>query len=89
MAETTNLKTGTIKWFSAEKGYGFIVRDDGQADIFVHASGVRYGKKLNQGDRVEFEITNGQRGPKAVHVRVMEAACGAAAETAPTPTPTQ
>ncbi len=64
------MQTGKVKWFDAQKGYGFIVPDDGSPEIFVHCSAVRYGKKLNEGDAVEFEIENGQRGPKAVHVRL-------------------
>jgi CspA family cold shock protein len=66
--------TGTVKWFDVNKGYGFIVRDDGQADVFVHASAVRFGRKLEKSDRVEFEITNGQRGAKAANVRLTEIA---------------
>lgn len=60
---------GTVKWFSAEKGYGFITREDGD-DIFVHYSAIESGgyRTLEQGDRVEFEITQGQKGPQAGNV---------------------
>ena len=68
--------TGKIKFFSQERGYGFIVRDDGQPDIFVHCSAVRYGKSkdLKPEDQVEFEVETGHRGPKAAHVRLIEPA---------------
>ncbi|KIL38076.1 hypothetical protein SD70_28745 [Gordoniibacillus kamchatkensis] len=60
---------GTVKWFSAEKGYGFIKMDDG-ADVFVHYSGIEGNgyKTLDQGQRVEFEVVEGPRGPQAAHV---------------------
>jgi CspA family cold shock protein len=62
--------TGTVKWFNAEKGYGFIVRDDGQKDCFVHHSAIEGTgfKTLNEGERVEFEIVDGQKGPAAANV---------------------
>lgn len=60
---------GKVKWFSAEKGYGFIEREDG-GDVFVHYSAIlRDGfKSLKQGDKVEFEIVEGARGPQAANV---------------------
>ena len=59
---------GTIKWYNARKGYGFIQGEDGK-DVFVHQSEVPQGTFLNEGDRVEFSVESSERGPKAVGVR--------------------
>ena len=61
---------GTVKWFNNEKGYGFIAVDGGQ-DVFVHYSAVQSDgyRSLDEGQRVEFEITQGSKGPQAEHVR--------------------
>ncbi|MFC2343597.1 MAG: cold shock domain-containing protein [Negativicutes bacterium] len=60
---------GKVKWFSAEKGYGFIEREDG-GDVFVHFSAIQDEgfKTLNEGQDVEFEIVEGARGPQAANV---------------------
>ena len=60
---------GTVKWFSAEKGYGFISREDGD-DVFVHHTGIvgQGFRSLEEGQRVEFEITQGKKGLQAVNV---------------------
>lgn len=60
---------GVVKWFSAEKGYGFISRDDGD-DVFVHYSAIVGDgfRTLEEGQRVEFEVTEGRKGPQAANV---------------------
>lgn len=60
---------GTVKWFNAQKGYGFITTEDG-ADVFVHFSGIVTDgfKTLDEGQVVTFEVTDGARGPQAVNV---------------------
>jgi len=65
-------ETGTVKWFNEKKGYGFISRDSGD-DIFVHHSAIiaQGFRSLNEGDRVEFVVTQGQKGPAASEVRVL------------------
>ncbi|APE37152.1 cold-shock protein [Nocardia mangyaensis] len=67
--------TGTVKWFSAEKGFGFIARADGP-DVFVHYSGIvgQGFRSLTEDDHVQFEISQGERGPQAVKVQPAEAA---------------
>jgi CspA family cold shock protein len=62
---------GTVKWFDAKKGYGFITKEDGE-DIFVHFSAIQVEgfKTLKEGDKVEFEVQNGAKGPQAANVRL-------------------
>jgi CspA family cold shock protein len=62
---------GTVKWFNAEKGYGFIAPEDGSADLFVHYSSIEGSgfKSLEENQRVEFEVGEGQKGPQAQEVR--------------------
>ena len=64
---------GAVKWFNAEKGYGFIAQDDGGADVFVHYSAIVTDgfKTLNEAQRVEFEVTQGPKGPQAEQVRAI------------------
>lgn len=67
------MATGTVKWFNPEKGYGFITPEDGSADVFVHFSaidGTGY-RNLEEGQAVEFETTQGQKGPQASNVRAV------------------
>lgn len=63
---------GTVKWFNSEKGYGFIAQDGGE-DVFVHYSAIKGNgyRNLNEGDTVEFEITQGQKGKQASDVEVV------------------
>ena len=64
---------GTVKWFNGEKGFGFIAQDDGGDDVFVHFSSIQMDgyKSLEENQRVEFEITQGQKGPQAANVRAI------------------
>ena len=61
---------GTVKWFSNEKGYGFITRENGE-DVFVHYSAIQMPgfKSLDEGEEVEFDVVPGTRGPQAANVR--------------------
>ncbi|GAA3658950.1 putative cold-shock DNA-binding protein [Lentzea atacamensis] len=65
------LATGTVKWFNAEKGFGFIAPDDGSADVFVHYSEIQSKgfRSLEENQKVEFEVGQGQKGPQAQQVR--------------------
>ena len=65
------MSTGTVKWFDASKGFGFITPDDGGKDLFVHHSEIRSGgdyATLNDGQKVEYEVGQGQKGPCATNV---------------------
>jgi CspA family cold shock protein len=65
------MPTGTVKWFNDAKGYGFISRGDGEKDVFVHFSAIQGEgyRSLQEGDQVEFEVTQGAKGPQAANVR--------------------
>jgi len=64
---------GTVKWFNSQKGYGFITQDGGN-NVFVHFSAIQTDgfKKLEEGQRVEFEVQKGDKGPQAANVKVIQ-----------------
>ncbi|GAB1157641.1 Cold shock-like protein CspD [compost metagenome] len=66
------MQTGTVKWFNADKGFGFIEIEEGN-DVFVHFSAIQSDgfKTLDEGQRVQFEVTQGNRGPQAENVTVI------------------
>ena len=65
---------GTVKWFNGKKGYGFIEREDKEKDAFVHVSAVKSAgmKYLNEGQKLEFELQDGPKGPSAVNLKAIE-----------------
>ena len=65
------MATGTVKWFNADKGYGFITPEDGSADVFVHFSAIvgEGYRNLEDGQKVEYDVTQGQKGPQAANVK--------------------
>jgi cold shock CspA family protein len=73
-------ETGSVKWFNSEKGFGFITRENGEKDVFVHHSAIQGGgfRTLNEGERVEFDVVQGQKGPAAENVVRLDAPAGGA-----------
>jgi CspA family cold shock protein len=67
------MATGTVKWFNSTKGFGFITPDDGSADVFVHFSAIDGNgyRELSEGQHVQFETTNGPKGPQASGVKAV------------------
>jgi CspA family cold shock protein len=66
----SQMATGTVKWFNSEKGFGFIQQDDGGPDVFVHFSAIESSgfKSLDEGAKVEYQVTQGPKGPQAERV---------------------
>ncbi|MBR7744004.1 cold-shock protein [Phycicoccus sp. BSK3Z-2] len=67
------MATGTVKWFNADKGFGFIAPDDGSADVFAHFSAINSSgyRSLDENDKVEFETQQGPKGPQAANITVL------------------
>ena len=67
------MATGTVKWFNAEKGFGFIAPSDGSPDVFAHFSAITGSgyRSLDEGQNVEFEVVQGQKGPQAENIRAI------------------
>jgi cold shock protein len=66
------VSSGTVKWFNSGRGYGFITQDDGGPDVFVHVSSITgEGQNLEENQKVEFEVVQGQKGPQASNVRLI------------------
>ena len=68
-----NMAQGTVKWFNADKGFGFIAQEGGGEDVFVHFSAIQMNgyKVLDENQRVEFDVTQGPKGPQAENVRAV------------------
>ncbi|RMI13401.1 cold-shock protein [Cellulomonas triticagri] len=64
------MATGTVKWFNAEKGFGFVAPDDGGPDVFAHYSAIQSSgyRSLEEGQKVQFEVTQGPKGPQASEI---------------------
>ncbi|WP_375387558.1 cold-shock protein [uncultured Amnibacterium sp.] len=67
------MATGIVKWFNGDKGFGFIAPDDGGADLFAHFSAIqgRGFRSLEENQRVEFDVAQGDRGPQAANIRAL------------------
>ena len=65
------MATGTVKWFNAEKGFGFIAPDDGSADVFAHHSAIQGTgyRNLEENQKVEYDVEQGAKGPQATNIR--------------------
>lgn len=69
--ENSKMATGTVKWFNAEKGFGFIAPEDGSPDVFAHYSAIASSgyKSLDENQKVEFDLAQGPKGPQAENIR--------------------
>jgi cold shock protein len=70
---TAKMAQGTVKWFNADKGYGFIAPDDGSGDVFVHFSAIEASgyRSLEENQKVEYQVTQGPKGPQAAQVHAV------------------
>ncbi|MEW1863018.1 cold-shock protein [Streptomyces sp. NBC_00669] len=70
------MATGTVKWFNSEKGFGFIEQDGGGSDVFAHYSNIMATgyRELLEGQKVEFDVTQGNKGPQAENIRMLDSA---------------
>lgn len=66
-----SVKTGKVKFFNVTKGYGFIIEDNTDKEVFVHATGIIGAKELSPDTRVSFDVQDGKKGPNAVNVQVL------------------
>jgi cold shock protein len=73
IVEEDHMPTGTVKWFSDDKGFGFITPDDGDKDLFVHHTGINGDgyRSLQEGSKVSYDAEQGDKGPKAVNVATL------------------
>jgi CspA family cold shock protein len=71
LKEKSKMATGTVKWFNAEKGFGFIAPEDGSPDVFAHYSAIATSgyKSLDENQKVEFDLAQGPKGPQAENIR--------------------
>src|SRR5437868_13099406 len=85
MEDRLHMATGTVKWFSDDKGFGFITPDEGSRDLFVHHTGIvsEGYRTLAEGSKVSYEEEMGDKGPKAVNVQKIKPALITAAATGP------
>lgn len=63
------MATGTIKWYSKEKGFGFITPDEGGRDIYFQSTNIETEEEFRDGHRIEFELVMGRKGPEAIHIK--------------------